>query len=395
MAAETRTTLQFLVLLGHMSSLESLISLARIRLRPIQRYLADHWTHDRDLQTLIPVSADLILALLWWLDRDNLCQGTNIQQSLPQHLLFTDASMSVWGAHMQSLEAQGCWSGDERAWHINALELRAVWLGLRAFLSSVQKSTVVAMTDNTTVVAYIRNQGGTHSRQLSDMAGEMLLWADVHGIELQARHVPGRLNCRADQLSRAGSLLPGEWSLNPHVCCWLWRIFGKPLVDLFATRNNNRLDLFFSSVTDDLAVGVDGLSQTWNGLQAYAYPPTPLITSILSKIDSSIDLTVILIAPNWPAQLWFPLLLDLLVERPRVLPLIPALLKQGSSYHAETERLQLHAWMLSSDPLRRRDFLREQPVADNEVSFGRSSVAGSPIGIVRGRLISSLPLPMS
>ena len=162
---------------------------------------------------------------------------------------------------------------------------------------------MVALTDNTTVVAYIRNQGGTHSRQLT---GDMLLWANVHGIELQARHVPGRLNCRTDQLSRAGSLLPGEWFQNPHVCCRSWRILGKPLVDLFTTKIS--ID-WISSSPRYLMFWLWALTICHKRGMACKHTltlPTPLMTRILSKIDSSDNLNVILLAPNWPAQLWFP-----------------------------------------------------------------------------------------
>ena len=47
--------------------------------------------------------------------------------------------------------------------HINVLELKAVSLALRSFKDQCQNQTVLVATDNSTVVAYINKQGGTHS----------------------------------------------------------------------------------------------------------------------------------------------------------------------------------------------------------------------------------------
>lgn len=53
-------------------------------------------------------------------------------------------------------------------------------------------------------------------------------------------------------------------------------VFGGPLGDrwwfCFSTCLKYRLDLFFLPVPDDLVAGTEGLFQSWDGLQAYAYP---------------------------------------------------------------------------------------------------------------------------
>ena len=53
-----------------------------------------------------------------------------------------------------------------RSLHINVLELMAVILALSYWAAVLQGHPVLIATDNTTVVAYINKQGGTHSHFL-------------------------------------------------------------------------------------------------------------------------------------------------------------------------------------------------------------------------------------
>ena len=72
------------------------------------------------------------------------------------------------------------------------------------------------------------------------------------------------------------------------------------------------------------AWAVDALSISWDGLDAYVFPPFALIHRVLLKIRES-RARVLLVAPQWPRQPWFPLLLHLLVDLPVQLPPPPRL----------------------------------------------------------------------
>ena len=50
--------------------------------------------------------------------------------------------------------------------YTNVLELKAVSLALQRFQDQCQNQTVLVATDNSTVVAYINKQGGTHSAEM-------------------------------------------------------------------------------------------------------------------------------------------------------------------------------------------------------------------------------------
>ena len=71
-------------------------------------------------------------------------------------MIYTDASKVRWGARLGYLKAQGLWSNDQRAWHINALEMEALQLGISEFQEALRGKRVVAMSDNTTIVEQVR-----------------------------------------------------------------------------------------------------------------------------------------------------------------------------------------------------------------------------------------------
>ena len=388
----------YLRVLGHMASLEKLIPLARLQIRPLQQHLADSWSTDQDMETPVPISLKALEVIQWWQNRGNLTTGVRVHPSQPDHLLYTDASNAGWGAHVAELRAQGLWSQQEKSWHINSLELEALWKGLQVFKARLKQSHVVAMTDNTTVVAQIKNQGGTVSRQLTRQTTELLTWAQDQQITLTARHIPGHLNVIADSLSRDKQLLPGEWSLNPNVCNRLWKLWGRPQIDLFALSSNNKLPLYVSPVADDQAIGLDGLSQQWDRQEVYAYPPTTLIQAVLLRLAASNSTKMTLIAPSWPSQIWFPQLLEMLIATPRRLGNSPTLLQQKGRFHENPEVLNLHAWRLLSEVTERRGFQqqlqhawREQP-GNPQTEFTSQSGNTLLVGVTAGKRVLSRPL---
>ena len=208
--------------------------------------------------------------------------------------------------------------------------MEAVLLALKAFAVHVRGHSVLLATDNTTVAAYVNKQGGTHSQTLCNLAVEIALWCTQNKVHIKARYLPGRLNALADCLSRKGNIVQTEWSLSPRVASQIFHIWGKPHLDLFATRLNGKLPLFVSPVLDPEAYATDALSLSWRGMWAYAFPPFPLILPCLKKIQEE-ECLVCLIAPLWEGQAWFPLLLSLLVAPAVRLPLKKDLLYQPIS----------------------------------------------------------------
>ena len=129
--------------------------------------------------------------------------------------IFTDASKEGWGAHLDEHTARGTWSLPESKFHINHLELKAVFLALKEFRTLCCNKTVLIATDNTTVVAYINKEGGMKSGSLCALPWRILSWCTRQQVTLRARHIPGRV--KADKLSRLGQTIQTEWSHHPEV----------------------------------------------------------------------------------------------------------------------------------------------------------------------------------
>ncbi|KAI2652443.1 ORF V: Enzymatic polyprotein [Labeo rohita] len=97
--------------------------------------------------------------------------------------------------------ASGSWTGPRLRWHVNCLELLAVFLALRRFLPMLRHKHVLVRMDNTATVAYINHQGGLRSRRMSQLVRHLLLWSQTQLKSLRAVHIPGELNRAADALS--------------------------------------------------------------------------------------------------------------------------------------------------------------------------------------------------
>ena len=340
-------------IIGVVSSQDRLIPYGRLHVRPFQIHLLDHWDpFSGDPMELIP-TAPVTQAAVWWLHRKNLMKGVPLVPPPYTLRIYTDACIKGWGAHMDEHAVQGLWSPEESVLHINVLEMRAVVLAIQAF-PTTPGDVVMISSDNTTVVAYINHQGGTRSKSLWLETLQLFQLAMKKGLFLRAVHIPGRLNVIADQLSRLGQTLPTEWSLHPGVVQALFREWGMPQVDLFATRFNHKCQLFVSPVPDSLAMGTDALSISWEGLWAYAFPPHQILSKVLAKMRQH-SCQLIIIAPLWPKRPWFPDLLEWSIQLPFKLPPLPKLLKQPkmSVFHQMPEYLNLHAWLLKSMPCNR------------------------------------------
>jgi len=346
--SDSPTAKEWQSMLGTLTSQFRFVPFGQLHLRPIQWFLQDNWDQTKgDPWDRIRISQEIKMCLLWWMKQLSNPVGVPlVPPSVTVHI-FTDASERGWGAHVAGATYQGTWSTEESKLHINILELRAVRLALLAHRPPCHNSILVA-TDNTTVKSYINRQGGTRSRSL--MKETVLLFSLVMQSQwlLKARHIAGKNNVLADQLSRAGQVIATEWSLNQEVVEGIFQQWGKPLVDLCATSLNNKCPLYVSPVPDPQALTVDALSVDFQGLDAYVYPPQQLLSRILQKFQLVQHCRLIVVAPWWPHQPWFPVLNQLSVSPPLQLPQIRSLLRQprSATFHPNLATLNLHAWRL-------------------------------------------------
>lgn len=71
----------------------------------------------------------------------------------------------------------------------------------------------------------------------------------------------------------------------------------KLYIDLFATSHNMQLPTFFSPLPDPQAWTVDTLALDWEGFSAYVFPTPVLLPWVIQKINSTTDMSLILLAP--------------------------------------------------------------------------------------------------
>ena len=336
----------WLLLLGMLSSLSHLVPGGCLPVRSLQLCLHRSW--DRGDQSVrIPWSPDCLRDLRWWLHLPRLLFGVSLLQVSPDLDFWSDASDVGWGAHLGSLTASGLWNLDQSALSINARELLAIREGLFHFQSSLVGRNVSVFCDNSTAVSYLRKERGTRSPFLNSRTQGILRWAESLSIRLLPQFIPGSLNVLADSLSRPHQLPHTEWSLHPEVFQSLSRLWPVQ-IDLFATSANRQCSVYFSPFRDLMAAGTDAFLQSWDCLQAYAFPPWSVIPRVLAKLQMSQETELTLVALYWPQRAWFPDL-HLSLAPPVALPLRQDLLRLHRSHclYQGFHRLRLHAWRLS------------------------------------------------
>ncbi len=161
------TVKQFQILLGLMAAASNVIPFGLLYMRPLQWWLKSKGFSPRGNPfRMIKVTRRCLRALDMWRKPWFLSQGPVLGAPCRRVTLATDASLTGWGAVMSGHPARSLWSGHHLTWHINCLEMLAVFRALKHFLPDLRNHNVLVRTDNTAVVSYINHQGGLRSRPL-------------------------------------------------------------------------------------------------------------------------------------------------------------------------------------------------------------------------------------
>ncbi|XP_078576213.1 uncharacterized protein LOC144861950 [Branchiostoma floridae x Branchiostoma japonicum] len=308
----------------------------------------------------------------------------------------TDASTVGWGGFCNGIHTGGRWSAEEKTAHINVLELQAASMAVQAFCRDMESGHIRVRSDNSTVVAYLNHLGGTRSLDLLNVTLDLWQWCTDRNLSISAVHIPGKENVRADFSSRH-FFVATEWTLDRYTFLSLQAKF--PLlskgVDLFASRTNRQLPQYVSWHPEPEAVGTDAFTVSWSRWELpYAFPPFLLVARTLRKVQLD-EAHLLLIAPVWETACWYPVLLEMLVEEPVLLPRHKHLLTQPESgrAHPEGDKLRLAAWHVCGDNILSTAFRRESvryywPPGDqahrsSTQQPGKSGTAG----VVKGTLI--------
>ena len=301
-----------------------------------------------DFDAMMTISGAMKKELSWWVENVS-SQNKPIIERSPDIRITSDASLEGWGGTCGKEKTGGRWDEEEQKNHINYLELLGAFFVLKSFEKELTGMHVHCWLDNTTAIAYLNHMGGRQSL-LNNLAFEIWSWALSREMWLTAGHVPGVQNIEADFESRHFNDR-SEWSLNSHVFEKLQDIFGKPDIDLFASRLNTKCNRYVSWQRDPKAEFIDAFSQSWSGFHAYIFPPFSLIGRILQKLQHERARATVVV-PFWTTQPWFTTFVDMLTSSPILLPQSDRLLvlEYSDNLHPLRKRLRLIAGQLSGKP---------------------------------------------
>ena len=268
--------------------------------------------------------------------------------------LHADASNIGWGGVSNDVTTGGHWSASEANQHINWKELKAAHLTLQSLCLGVTNKHVHLRLDNTTAVACIQRQGSTKEK-LMTLTQSIFAWALEREIHLSASHIPGVINESADRESRKKNK-DCEWMLNGGVFSSLCKTFGKPSMDMFASRLNNQLPKYVAWRPDPTACHVDAFTMSWCNTYSYAFPPFSVMGQVLQKLELEKG-KMLVVAPLWTTQAWWSRALTMLVDNPVILPRDCLQMPQEPSLrHPLRDKLRLVAMKLSGNPSETKAF---------------------------------------
>lgn len=264
--------------------------------------------HDNNMNKFTILPGQALSELEWW--RDHIMSSSNkIRCSRFDLEIFSDASLSGWGAVCGHHKAKGLWDASEKLHHINYLEILAAFLALQCFANDLEGAQILLRIDNLTALAYINKMGGTRFRNLHELVKELWEWCMARNIWLFAEYVASKEN-PADEGSRLTNI-DTEWELAPYAFNLVREKFGNPTIDLFASRVNKKCNTYCSWERDSEALLINAMTFDWSQYYWYAFPPFSLIPRILKKIIEEGSRGIIVV-PYWVGQPWFPIFTELL-----------------------------------------------------------------------------------
>lgn len=116
--------------------------------------------------------------------------------------IFSDASLTGWGAACNGELTHGSWNAQEREYHINYLELLAAFFALRCFAHDKKECEILMRIDNTTAISYINRMGGVQFLRLNGIAQEIWQWCEERKLWIFASYIAPQENVEADRGSR-------------------------------------------------------------------------------------------------------------------------------------------------------------------------------------------------
>ena len=108
-----------------------------------------------------------------------------------------------------------------------------------------------------------------------------------------------------------------EWMITDKVFKLITQLFGKPEIDMFASRINNKLEKYVSWKQEPQAIAIDAFTLNWFDTFIYCFPPFSMVSKVLTKITRERTEAVVVV-PLWTTQNWYPVLNNMMIDCPLV-----------------------------------------------------------------------------
>ena len=280
-------------------------------------------------------------------------------------MIKSDASNGGWGACCNGLRTRGQWSRQEAPLHINGKELLATFLAVKPFAKNKRVWHIRLDVDNMTAVYYINHMGepGVNLMKITTHAALELVPAERH---CALRTFTGSVGCgsRSGVTGKRGQFrLEAESNSFTESDVTVGSMSGGPIwftsqcpVGVLHELETRMRSWFNSNRCSQSAMDKS---------EGVCLPPFSLIGMCLSKMRCEKVPELILIAPVWPTQPWYPVLKETSFREVILLPPLSNLLQNvWEEPHPLLVKgsLTLAAWTVSGLTSRTREFQsRHQP----------------------------------
>ena len=87
----------------------------------------------------------------------------------------------------------------------------------------------------------------------------------------------------------------------------------KPDIDFFATQINRQFSDYVAYRPEPEAKIIDAFTIDWSGLKFYSFYPIIIVSTVLSTINHD-EAEGIIVVPYWPNQVWYSIMLKMLIS---------------------------------------------------------------------------------
>ena len=140
--------------------------------------------------------------------------------------------------------------------------------------------------------------------------------------------------------------------------------WGKPDIDMFASRLNNQVKAYCFWKPDPYSAFVDAFTVDWKQFKLiYMFPPFSLLGSCIQKIRLE-EANAVVVAPLWPTQPWFTRLMEMLVDQPILIRRKKDMIfmPHKAATHSLQKTLKLMICRVSGKDIENKAFLEKQLV---------------------------------